>query len=240
MKSKKPEITKGVKESIQFITSPVGVGDENLNIESRHKKAKKIMRIIEEFGHKTKVGEICLDVGCGSGYITKHLTNMFDYVIGIDNEPEYRTLQRTELISDKLSFIGAEGMELPLTDESIDIVVFNHVYIYFKDQNYLFEELRRVLKKGGIIYFAGANAMSLKPLYDKKKIYPKTYFGLRLLLRTFEVKDYTLEVIKNPNKYSTKKLANSTIGMLISKLPGICLLPLLFITPSWIWILKKR
>jgi len=97
-------------------------------------------------------GEICADLGAGTGYISIPLALEVGTVIALDS-------QREMLDSLKASVEPGQGAniwpvigmlpELPFADGSMDRVFVVNVLHEFEDRERLVHEIRRVLKDGG-------------------------------------------------------------------------------------------
>ena len=61
--------------------------------------------------------------------------------------------------------------------------------------------------------------------------------SLRRLAKEFSVFDYTIEIIKNPEKYFMEYRVNRKW---ISKIPRILFIALLYFMPNYNWILEKK
>ena len=152
-------------------------------------------------------------------------------------------------------------MGLEYSIESFDIVICNHIYEHVPNDVTLMKEIFRVLKKGGICYFAAGNRICInEPHYNLPllSVVPKsianiylrilkrgsvyyekhrTYWGLKKLVNKFAVLDYTPKIINYPDKYCAEYMIKQNsmrqkIAVVIIKyLPWLC--------PGYIWILKK-
>lgn len=100
-------------------------------------------------------GEVVLDLGSGGGldcFMAGKLVGDSGRVIGIDMTPEM--LERARTVAAK---IGAENVEfrkglledMPVEDNSIDVIISNCVINLSPDKQKVFEEMQRVLKPGG-------------------------------------------------------------------------------------------
>ncbi|MDZ7718847.1 MAG: class I SAM-dependent methyltransferase [Balneolaceae bacterium] len=88
-----------------------------------------------------------LDVGCGTGYSTLALAKYCSNVIGID--PSQSMLDRaTEYPNVK--YVEGSGEEIPLPDDSIDIVTLAGSLFYI-NLNKAASEIRRVCRKEAVI-----------------------------------------------------------------------------------------
>ncbi len=54
-------------------------------------------------------------------------------------------------VSSIKSYEYADCFHLPYDDESFDIIIINHVFMYFENLNLALKEIHRVLKKDGIL-----------------------------------------------------------------------------------------
>lgn len=82
-----------------------------------------------------------LDVGCGNGYITHHLSAMLGTkVTGIDLEPA------TEA---PIEYRPFNGTRFPVESQTLDAVLFCYVLHHAQDLPSLLSEVRRVLRRGG-------------------------------------------------------------------------------------------
>lgn len=101
---------------------------------------------------------VIVDVGCGTGIISRALCAMpgVSQVIGVDPSPFFLDKARASLSSEEASrieFYQGSSISLPLSDKSADLVVFNHVLTHLDPADYLpsIIEAYRVLKSGGHI-----------------------------------------------------------------------------------------
>jgi len=143
---------------------------------------------------------------------------------------------------------------------SFDIIICNHVYEHTKNPQLLFNEIHRVLTKGGICYFGGPNkynlienhhnlpflsflpkkvANSYVRIFTKHKRYeenPKSYWKLKSMLKKFKISDYFDDIIKHPAKFNAEDMVKE--NSLKQKVALMFLRGLKYLTPSFVWILK--
>jgi 2-polyprenyl-3-methyl-5-hydroxy-6-metoxy-1,4-benzoquinol methylase len=127
-------------------------------------------------------GKHVVDVGCGAGRLTRTMTQMGATVVGID--PGTRQLEKAraaETIGSE-RFIEATAEELPVDDQSVDVVVFfnslHHVPMEGMQQALV--ESRRVLRDGGALYIAepmaqGPKFEMAKPFNDETVVRAEAY-----------------------------------------------------------------
>lgn len=200
----------------------------------------------------------CLDVGASSGVISAYLSDYFKKVVGVDVDEKAINLAKKKFNKNNLKFLEMNGEKLEFEDESFDIVVCHQVYNFVDNPQRLMNEIYRVLKRGGICYFSGRNKYALiEPQYKIPflswmpislassiiKISGKgsdffgknymSYSGLQKLLYRFKIVDYTLKVLRDPNKYGFRRLVKfKSISRILPE--GIVIL-----IPNYIFVLKK-
>ena len=126
----------------------------------KRKMSKQIIEGIASYVELQK-GEVCLDVGCGSGALAIAIAkrNPDAQVIGIDRwGKEYASFNKL-LCEENALAEGAENVtfrqgdatDLDFPDETFDAVASNYVYhnIPSKDRQAILLETLRTLKKGG-------------------------------------------------------------------------------------------
>ncbi len=104
---------------------------------------------------KIKEGDTVLDLGSGAGndcFIARVEVGEKGKVIGIDFSPQM--LEKARKNAEKRGYTNVEFIEgdienMPIADNSIDVVVSNCVLNLLPEKNVIFKEIYRVLKKGG-------------------------------------------------------------------------------------------
>lgn len=106
-------------------------------------------------------GEAVLDIGCGAGMdllIAARRTGPQGKAIGVDMTPAMRERAKAAAIKAGLWKIvdirAGTAEELPVEDESIDVVISNGVINLSPDKRRAFQEIFRLLRPGGRLYLA--------------------------------------------------------------------------------------
>jgi SAM-dependent methyltransferase len=126
----------------------------------RERKALAIYAtLVSAIGPRTE-SATWVDVGCGSGGIAAALSVLAGNVIGVDPEP-WPDWDEMCVRQTNLSFLVSrfDGDQPPIADASADIVVCNQVYEHVSDPAALLRNIYRILKPGGVCYFAGPNLL---------------------------------------------------------------------------------
>jgi len=92
----------------------------------------------------------CLEIGCGAGRITRQLVQFFESVYGVDVVREMLDLAHRNVAGAK--FILADGVTIPLPENSVSAVFSCEVFQHFDDRAIAlgyFSEIHRVLRTGG-------------------------------------------------------------------------------------------
>jgi len=104
-----------------------------------------------------------LEVGCGTGPVTRALTKAFptSAVVGIDPSPWFieRAVQLAGGIPN-LEFHEGDATRLPVADETIDLLVFHTTLCHIPDLAATLAEARRVLRHGGSLAIFDADYSS--------------------------------------------------------------------------------
>lgn len=100
-------------------------------------------------------GDTVLDLGSGAGndcFVARAETGSDGHIIGIDFSPQMIEKARANTSKrgyTNIEFIEGDIEEMPLTDNSIDVIVSNCVLNLLPEKNRIFKEIYRVLKPGG-------------------------------------------------------------------------------------------
>ncbi|MBK9335529.1 MAG: arsenite methyltransferase [Lewinellaceae bacterium] len=126
-------------------------------------------------------GDTVLDLGSGAGndcFVARAATGPEGKVIGVDFTPEM--IRRARLNAEKLGFNNVEFRqgdieELPLSDNSVDVVVSNCVLNLVPDKGRVFSEIHRVLRPGG--HFSISDIVLVGELPDALRQSAELYAG---------------------------------------------------------------
>lgn len=238
--------------------------DSMYDEQGRTLKARKTLAVINEYLARlgSRPEDMAIpDIGCSTGYLTKLYGKQFGRVTGIDIDGKAVEHAEAKHGSDTIHFLKRDSMATGLPDASFDVVTCTHVYEHVLDAQRLMAEIYRVLKPGGLCYFGVANRLQwMEPHYRLPllSVIPKwlghyyirwagkadfyyenhlTLWGLRRLVRRFEIIDYTRAVIGDPAAFCATDMLRP--GSLKQK-ASLALLRLAYwSSPTYIWILKK-
>jgi SAM-dependent methyltransferase len=231
--------------------------DTMLDEEHRRGKARKILAVLRHFlGRDELSGRVVADVGCSAGYIADELSSAgASRVLGFDIDvPGLGKAQQR--FGGHVQFCCASGDRLPLPDQSLDVVVFNHIYEHVVDPDAVVAELGRVLRPGGVMYLGLGNRLGvIEPHYrlpflswlpgpvadryvrasgraDHYYERFRTRPGLRALLSGYHVWDYTLPVLTAPRMFASDDIVPGPV----SRAPHWALRAAMPLVPTYIWV----
>jgi ubiquinone/menaquinone biosynthesis C-methylase UbiE len=182
-------------------------------------------------------------------------------VRGVDIDREAIASARRSFVRPNLGFAVADGLALPFGDAAFDVVLCAHVYEHVPDPRRLLTEIRRVLKPGGVCYFAAGNRFQpMEPHYRLPllSVVPKflahlylrvlgrgrhyyethlSYWQLRRLVSGFVVDDCTARMIEAPGRYAMEYLLPP--GSLKAALARAFVRFAYPFVPTYIWLLRR-
>jgi ubiquinone/menaquinone biosynthesis C-methylase UbiE len=236
--------------------------NELYNYSEREQKAKKIIEVLKDFIKGDLKDLKLLDIGSSTGIMTKLLSEHFYETIGIDIDEHGVRYSDENFGNDHLDYRVDDAMSLSFSENSFDVINCSHIYEHVPDSKQLMDEIYRVLKPGGVCFFAAGNRfvfmeahyklplLSVVPkwfahkyikLFKKADFYYEKhlfYWGLKKLVAKFEIHDYTKEIIKNPQKYFATEMVKENSLMQFFYL--IVLNLAYWLCPTYIWVLKKK
>ncbi len=233
--------------------------DKMLDERTRRQKAAKIIAVLRHgLGVSDLSGLVALDVGCSAGFIADELALAGATTHGVDiDEPGLAKAQAR--FGDRVDFRLARGEALPFPDNSLDIVVLNHIYEHVVDPEAVLADIHRVLRPGGVLYLGlGHRWQVIEPhhrlpflswlprraadryvaLAGKGTHYYERYetpAGLRALVSAFDTWDYTLPVLADPTAFA----GGDVVPGVVSRLPARVLSMLLPVVPTYLWLAFK-
>jgi len=232
------------------------------SIDSRLKKAKTILAILNHYFNSDLSNLRLLDIGASTGIIDHYLAQHVNYVVGIDIDKYAIEHANINYKASNLLLKVSDAMDIDEAESSFDIIICSHVYEHVPDQRKLMQEIHRLLKTGGICYFSAGNRLNLiEPHYQlpllsimphffshiylrltgKGKYYYEehlTYWGLKRLVRNFKMHDYTNKIINSPANFNVEyMLPEKSVKLITAKF--ICKY-FYWLVPGYIWLLEKN
>ena len=229
--------------------------------QSRERKAKTMVAVLQDYFNADLRSLTLLDFGSSTGIIANYLSMHFGKVVGIDIDAPAVEFATANFKSDNLQFAQVDSLNTELADRCFDVVICAHVYEHVPDASLMMDEIHRLLKPGGVCYFAAGNRLNLiEPHYQLPflSVIPRSlahiyirwagrgrfyyekhlsYWGLKRLVHKFELIDYTCKLIDNPRRFSAGYLLTPDSGKI--KLARLGVKYAYWLVSSYIWLLKK-
>ncbi len=137
-----------------------GVAEENYWFR-RHEVVYR--RLLDQFADRFADAEV-LEAGCGEGYGADLIAGVARRVIGLDYD-EY-AVAHVRARYPRVDMRHGNLADLPLPDESVDIVVNFQVIEHLWNQGQFVAECRRVLRPGGLLLMSTPNRITFTPGSD--------------------------------------------------------------------------
>ncbi|MDP3973587.1 MAG: class I SAM-dependent methyltransferase [Candidatus Daviesbacteria bacterium] len=135
--------------------------ENNLNIALKNvgdmALKRRARRIVEELNLQD--GDKVLEVGCGNGYYLSLLNRIGKKVdlVGIDHDRLALKDAIKYIGNNKVKLIYSKAENLPFESSVFDKVVMSEVIEHVNDEEKTLKEIKRVLKKGGILVLTTCN-----------------------------------------------------------------------------------
>ncbi len=230
-------------------------------------KVDKMLAVLGAAGVIKVNGEVpvqeghAIDVGCSRGFFVAGLAPYYKTAIGADIDRYALRLAESERSANNLLYIQGDSQSLPLARDSMDLVICNHVYEHVPSAETLMDEIFRILKPGGVCYFGAASRLIImephyhllflswlpKPLahrymrlFGRGDFYfekLRTRRALARLTQKFNVEDYTLAVLLDPDRFKARDMIPT--GSLIEYVPRWLWRVAYALLPTYILILRK-
>jgi len=102
-------------------------------------------------------GKDVLDVACGEGYGSAMLAAKAKSVVGIDVSGEAVAHAARTYVAGNLRFASGDAAEIPLPDDSVDVVVSFETIEHLERQDEMLAQIRRVLRDDGVLVISSPN-----------------------------------------------------------------------------------
>jgi ubiquinone/menaquinone biosynthesis C-methylase UbiE len=102
----------------------------------------------------------CLDLGTGPGSMAIAMANITSLeIIALDIQPEMIEICKNNIaeagLSQRIRTVNANVCNIPLDDNSIDLIISRGSIFFWEDRITAFKEMYRLLRQGGVAYCGG-------------------------------------------------------------------------------------
>jgi len=231
--------------------------------ESRVRKAAKICAVLDHFmGPDWAGGAVFLDIGASLGWTVEAAARRGATAIGMDIDEPGLAVAKADR-DPRCIFASGDGENLPFPDDSVDVVVLNHIYEHVVDADAVVAEIHRVLSPTGVAYFGLGNRLGImephhhlpflswlpypmadryvRALRDGDGYYERfrTRSGLEKMTRAFYVTDYTFSVLADPEMFSATDVSPGLIAKAVRRAPLVARRALQTLIPTFLWVATK-
>jgi len=227
--------------------------------DGRRRKAETMLRVLEDGLGGTR-GMRLLDIGASTGIIAEFLSHHFAEVVGADLDRAAIEHARRSFRRPNLHFVLGDSMGLPFQGGGFDVVICAQVYEHVPDPRRMMLEIRRVLRRGGVCYFAGGNRLNVvEPHYSlpflsllprplahrymrlcrKGRNYHEQFYsypGLKQLTGGFARQDYTRKIIDDPERFCVSYMVGNGTRRVLARWVAR---HAYWAMPGYIWLLRK-
>lgn len=126
-------------------------------------------RLLERLSYTLLKPNIIIDLGCGTGKTTQLLKQRYSKakIIGLDIAEQMLQYHRKQTSwFSKSRLICADAVQIPLANQSVDLIVSNMFLHWYEDITTVLQEVQRVLKPEGLFLFATVGPDTLKELRE--------------------------------------------------------------------------
>ncbi len=97
--------------------------------------------------------KVALEIGCGSGRLTKSLARIFKHVVAVDIAPTMLAKAHEFVNAENVTFVESDGASVPIIPETVDFAFSFIVYQHFPSAQAVelsFANVHRALRRGGL------------------------------------------------------------------------------------------
>ncbi len=219
------------------------------------------MAVLQDFSGKDLREYACLDLGSATGVISSYLKSSFKSIVGVEAN-ENLAKQAGKRADQAAIFVVADGGNTPFSSQSFDVIICTQVYEHMGNPGSLPGEIWRLLKPNGLCFFSGPNRWNVveehyslpflswlpSPLANlymrltkrgtEYDVHPLFHWQLRSLFARFEIHDYTVRLIRQPDKFGVH--SQGILQKIAKHLPVWFIKLFTLWLPNYNWVLSKR
>ena len=136
------------------------------------------------FACELSAGKRVLDIACGEGYGSEMLSRNAKSVVGVDIDPASVAHAKAKYGSPKLKFLQGTCEEIPLPNESVDLLISFETLEHIEDHGRFLSEAKRVLSAKGMLVISTpeksvySDASGQRNQFHKKELYRTEFLQL--------------------------------------------------------------
>jgi SAM-dependent methyltransferase len=229
----------------------------------RAARARRMVALLRDCAGVSLNGKRVLDVGCSAGLITREIAAGAGFTVGVEIAADavaYAAAHHSR--RGELAFVRGSAECLPFPPAVFDVVICNHVYEHVGDVQALLAEIERVLRPGGVCWFAAGHTFQLVQPHHRiplLTVMPRSWAGalMRLCGRGDSYDERFVPPWRLPSMLrviGTPRLASATAlrdperyelatGLLrhdfMRRWIRRCAVPVAWLAPTHLWIVEK-
>ncbi len=153
-----PQLHLSLDTKVQEITEYAGAVMKDIKTDWR------IAAVLEDIRENAK-GSVCLEIGGADGPMTPTLEHLFDTTLTLDYSKHF--LKRIQNKTERAICIYSNAHFLPIQDNVLDMIICCEVLEHSTIPTQLLTELRRTIKKNGVIVVSVPNE---QVIYHRKRL----------------------------------------------------------------------
>ena len=130
---------------------------ERISENEKHMAVFKCHQAQYKFTKDYVLGQTVLDAGCGNGYGAYYLSSLAVRIIGMDISAEAIKYAQAHHQKENITYIRGNCESLPFHEHSFNIICSFEVIEHIPDYFSFLEEMKRILKPGGIAIISTPN-----------------------------------------------------------------------------------
>lgn len=131
------------------------------NRRSRERKAQTMVSVLQDYYDADLKSLSLLDIGSSTGLIARYLAMYFGEVVGIYIDRPAVEFAKATHQKDNLQFMQADSLKIEMPESYFDVVICAQVYEHVPNAAMMVDEIYRILKPGGVCYFAAGNRLNI-------------------------------------------------------------------------------
>jgi ubiquinone/menaquinone biosynthesis C-methylase UbiE len=156
-------------------------------------------RLISKLGVGSN--DVVIDFGCGPGFFLIPLAKVAGKAIGVDVSPGMleRAARKAKKKHRTVKLLQSDGTDIRLADESVDMILLNHVFHEVENKSKVLGEFRRILRPSGTLAIVERThdtssfwRITGPPVIDEKEFAGEIEKGGFILTRTIAYGDSSI------------------------------------------------
>lgn len=138
--------------------------------EHQYNIAKQLVDIFAYDKHQLNESTVMVDLGSGTGFVSQLCEQTFPTAKTIRLDLCETMLKQDAAFHSANTFLCADLHSMPFQSNSIDVCLSSYAFQWANNVNALFQELARVLKQGGCVYFSIPGERTFEELEQAWKV----------------------------------------------------------------------